>query len=57
MTAPPKCPVCRGDLDVRGEGRDQGGTRYYWCLYCDAPRDPAEPEGTTEPSSAEEAPA
>lgn len=47
MTAPPKCPVCLGELVVGAPTHRDEGTRYYWCPFCDVPRDPAEPEGLT----------
>jgi hypothetical protein len=51
MTA--QCPVCFGELEVRGEGGTlRRGPGYWWCPYCDAPREPAEAE-----SGADEAPA
>jgi formate dehydrogenase maturation protein FdhE len=37
------CPVCFGELVVGAPTHrgDEGGTRYWWCPYCDAPQDPA----------------
>jgi hypothetical protein len=48
MTA--RCPVCRGELVVGGEGVTEDITLFYWCPYCNAARNPA--PRTTPPRSA-----
>lgn len=43
MTA--RCPVCRGELVVGGDDITEGGTRFWWCPYCQEARDPAPESG------------
>lgn len=36
----PACEVCGQPLTVGGDDRTDGGTQYYWCRQCKAPKDP-----------------